>query len=189
MDTNPSSDELDAIFGFMSTVGGDQVLTFRLGEEEYGVDILRVQEIRGWSRVTPIPDTPEYIKGVMNLRGAIVPVIDLRQRFGLEPLPYGPTTGVVVVRVESGKRQRIMGMVVDAVSEVHPMKEEDLQPAPDLGGSVRVEFVRGLVTVGEAMVVVLDVDALLNSDALAIDAPLTGEDTAAAAEAAGSDKT
>ncbi len=180
MDTTSSSDELDAIFDFMSTVGGDQVLTFRLGEETYGVDILRVEEIRGWSRATPIPDTPDYVKGVINLRGAIVPIIDLRQRFGLEPLPYGPMTVVVVVRVESGDRQRIMGMVVDAVSDVHPMAEADLQAAPELGGQVRTAFVRGLATVGDSMVVVLDVDALLNSDALAIEPPTAGEAPAGA---------
>lgn len=143
--------------------GEDQYLTFILNNEEYGVDILRVQEIRGWDNATPIPNTPEYIKGVMNLRGTIVPIIDLRQRFNMETLEYGPTTVVIVLKVYSEERERVMGIVVDAVSEVYNIGSDDLQPAPDFGDVVSLEFVQGLATVEEKMVIVLDIDNLLTS--------------------------
>ena len=145
----------------------DQFLTFILAGEEYGVDILRVQEIKGWDKVTPIPNTPEYIRGVINMRGTIVPIIDLRDRFGLEPMEYGPTTVVIVLRVMNEQSDRIMGIVVDAVSEVYNVSEDDLKTAPDFGAAVCVDFIRGLATVDEKMVIVLDIDPLLNSDELA----------------------
>lgn len=143
-------------------------LTFVLATEEYAVDILRVQEIKGWSRVTPIPNTPDYICGVINLRGTIVPIIDLRLRFGLERLEYGAMTVVVVVKVISGNKERIMGIVVDAVSDVYDITEGDIKPAPDFGSVISIEFVRGLATVGDKMVIVLDIDKLLNSAELSV---------------------
>lgn len=147
---------------------GDQFLTFLLAGEEYGVDILRVQEIRGWSRPTPIPSMPDYLKGVINLRGTIVPIVDLRERFGLEQLAYGPTTVVIVVRVRSEQRERDMGIVVDGVSEVYSLRPEDRQPPPDFGGEVDEQFVHSLATVDEKMVILLDIDGLLNRGALAV---------------------
>ena len=149
-----------------SGTGEDQYLTFILNDEEYGVDILRVQEIRGWDNATPIPNTPSYIRGVMNLRGTIVPIIDLRERFNLETLAYGPTTVVIVLKVYAGERERVMGIVVDAVSEVYNIGPDDLQPPPDFGDVVALEFVQGLATVDEKMVIVLDVDHLLTSGEL-----------------------
>lgn len=155
-------------YGNVNNADMDQFLTFILEGEEYGVDILRVQEIKGWDRVTPIPNTPDYIKGVINLRGTIVPIVDLRERFSLEPMEYGPTTVVIMLKVETEERDRIMGIVVDAVSEVYNIPEDDLKAPPDFGSVVRVEFIRGLATVGEKMVIVLDIDHLLNSDELAV---------------------
>ena len=149
-------------------VDADQYLTFLLEGEEYGVDILRVQEIRGWERTTPIPNTPDYVQGVINLRGTIVPIIDLRRRFGLPPREHGPTTVVVVLRVESEERERTMGIVVDAVSDVYNLPEEEVAPPPDLGSAISIDFVRGLATVEGKMVIVLDIDRLLNADALAL---------------------
>jgi purine-binding chemotaxis protein CheW len=148
---------------------GDQFLTFMLAGEEYGVDILRVQEIKGWDSVTAIPNTPEYIRGVINLRGTIVPIIDLRRRFGLEAVEYGPMTVVVVLKVMdvTGEHSRVMGIVVDAVSDVYNVQEDALKPAPDFGGDVDVAFVKGLASVNESMVIMLDIDRLLNSDELA----------------------
>ena len=99
-----------------------------LAGEEYGVDILRVQEIKGWDTVTSIPNTPVYIKGVINLRGTIVPLIDLRERFGLEHLAYGETTVVIVLKVVRDHRERIMGLVVDAVSDVYNVSREQMKP-------------------------------------------------------------
>ncbi len=140
----------------------NQYLTFILGKEEYGIDILRVQEIKGWDAVTTIPNTPEYIKGVINLRGTIVPIIDLREKLLLGNKSYGPTTVVIVLKVESEKGTRIVGIVVDAVSDVYSIGMNDLKPAPDFGGTIGTEFVRGLATVEEKMVILLNIDELLN---------------------------
>lgn len=145
---------------------GNQYLTFMLAGEEYGVDILRVQEIKGWNSVTPIPNTPKYIKGVINLRGTIVPIIDLRERFNLDSIPYGLTTVVIVLRIEGEKGSRIMGIVVDAVSDVYNITATDLKAAPDFGQAISTDFVHGLATVAEKMVIVLDIDHLLNSSVL-----------------------
>jgi purine-binding chemotaxis protein CheW len=158
----------EAAGNFEVNANVDQYLTFILNGEEYGVDILRVQEIKGWDTATPIPNTPAYVRGVINLRGTIVPIIDLRARFGLEQVPYGPTTVVIVLKVMNGNASRIMGIVVDAVSEVYNVGQSDLKPAPEFGGAVRVDFVKGLATVDRKMVIVLDIDHLLNSDELVL---------------------
>ncbi len=142
----------------------EQFLTFIMANEEYGVDILRVQEIRGWDVVTPIPNTPAYVKGVINLRGTIVPIVDLRERFGLESIEYGPTTVVIVLRVVGETTDRIMGIVVDAVSDVYNIDNADMKPAPDFGSSVSIEFVRGLSTVAETMLIILDIDKMLSGN-------------------------
>lgn len=149
--------------------GGQQFLSFLLDNEEYGIDILRVQELRGWIPVTPVPDMPAYIKGVLNLRGAIIPVIDLRERFGLEPMEYGPTTVVIVIKVDSGSTERVMGIVVDAVAETYTLSMEDIQPAPQFGGVINTEFINGLVANEDKMIVLMDIDELMNSDELAVD--------------------
>ena len=146
----------------------DQFLTFILAGEEYGVDILRVQEIKGWDAVTAIPNTPEYIRGVINLRGTIVPIIDMRIRFNLEKLEYGPMTVVIVLRVEDQDASRIMGIVVDGVSDVYNLPEEKIKPAPDFGSAVDTNFVKGLATVGENMVIILEIDHMLNSAELSV---------------------
>jgi len=147
----------------------NKYLTFLLANEEYAVDILRVQEIKGWSKVTTIPNTPLYICGVINLRGTIVPIIDLRLRFDLERQEHGPMTVMVVIKVISpNTKERVMGIVVDAVSDVYDVTENEIKPAPEFGSVISTEFIRGLATVGEKMVIVLDIDQLLNSNELAI---------------------
>lgn len=149
--------------------GANQYLTFILAGEEYGVDILRVQEIKGWNKVTPIPNTPEYIQGVINLRGTIVPIIDLRCRFGLENISYGPTTVVIVLKVVGGNGNRIMGIVVDAVSDVYNVSLDEMKQPPDFGKVVSVDFIKGLAAVSEKMVIILDIDHLLNSGVMVSD--------------------
>lgn len=144
--------------------GQDQYLTFMLGGEEYGVDIHRVEELKGWDRVTHIPNTPDYLLGVINLRGAIVPVADLRQCFGMSAASYGPTTVVIVLRIRSEERERIMGIVVDAVSDVYDIPESERRPAPVTANSNIMESVRSLATVDEKMIIILDIDRLLNAD-------------------------
>jgi purine-binding chemotaxis protein CheW len=141
--------------------GFEQFLTFALGAEEYGVSILRVQGIQGWDRCTAIPNTPEFILGVINLRGAIVPIIDLRRRFGLPAAEFGATTVVIVVKVARQRQERTLGLVVDAVSEVCNVRPEDCKPPPDFGTTVETNFVQGLVTVDERMVILLDIDKLV----------------------------
>ena len=144
-----------------------QYLTFLLAEAEYGVDILRVQEIKGWDMVTALPNTPGYVRGVMNLRGTIVPIIDLRQRFDLETLDYGLTTVVVVLRVVHERGSRIMGIVVDAVSDVCHVTDADMRPVPECANTASGDCVRGLATVNDKMVIMLDIDQLLNAGELA----------------------
>lgn len=141
-----------------------QYLTFILAGEEYGVDILRVQEIKGWDNATEIPNTPDYIKGVINLRGTIVPIVDLRTRFDLESIEYNKTTVVIVLKVMAAEgAERTMGFVVDAVSEVYNVSNEQLKPSPDFGSVVSTEFIKGLATVDEKMVILLDIDHLIDS--------------------------
>lgn len=142
----------------------EQFLTFMLAGEEYGVDILRVQEIKGWDNVTEIPNTPDYIQGVINLRGTIVPIIDLRCRFDLEKVEYNNTTVVIVLKTHSNGNEKTIGFVVDAVSDVYNIDSEHLKPAPDFGGAVSTEFVKGLATIDEKMLILLDIDHLVDSD-------------------------
>jgi purine-binding chemotaxis protein CheW len=151
--------------GMDKSVAGtsEQYLTFMLDREEYGVDILRVQEIKGWDKVTRIPHTPDYVLGVINLRGAVVPILDLRRRFGLEAIAFGPTTVVIVVRVAGGHDGRTVGIVVDAVSEVYNVDSGDTRQPPDMCGSVDTVFVKALATVEEKMLILLDIDRLIGN--------------------------
>jgi purine-binding chemotaxis protein CheW len=145
------------------TAGGAQYLTFVCAGEEYGVEILRVQEIKGWDGVTRVPYTPPYVLGVMNLRGIIVPVIDLRARFGLERRQFDSSTVVIVVRVQSPRGERTIGIVVDGVSEVYSFSADAVKPAPELGGRADGACVSGLTTVDSKMVMLLDIDRLVAS--------------------------
>ena len=140
----------------------NQYLTFMMASEEYGMNILAVQEIRGWEDVTVIPNSPKFVKGAINLRGTIVPVIDLRLRFGLDDNEYGPLTVVIVVAVEIKGQSKVMGIVVDAVSDVYSISEEKAKDVPDFHDSDNAEFVHGLVNVGEKMVVLLNLESVLN---------------------------
>lgn len=139
-----------------------QLLSFFLGDEEYAVDILSVQEIRVWEPPTRLPSVPSFVKGVLNLRGEIVPVLDLRERFGLPVPPYGKHTVIVVLQVESEGRRRAMGAVVDRVSDVYHIERSQLLPSPPMGGPIDIESVLGLATAGETMLIVLDVDKILD---------------------------
>lgn len=148
----------------LSVESNNQYLTFIMAKEEYGVDILSVQEIRGWETATPLPNAPAHIKGVINLRGTIVPIIDLRKCFGLEGIEYTAITVVIVLKVKTDEGSRIMGIVVDAVSDVYALADSDMKSAPDLGEAINTEFIRGLVNVDEKMVILLDINKLLSLD-------------------------
>lgn len=140
---------------------GTQYLTFELAGECYGVDILQVQEIRGWETATRIPNAPGFVLGVVNLRGTIVPVYDLRMRFGLVRAPYGKETVMIVVCVGHGRAQRSIGMVVDAVSDVLVVSDDCIVPTPEFGASVPTENILGIVSDGERMVMLFDAQRLI----------------------------
>ncbi|HUO32688.1 MAG TPA: chemotaxis protein CheW [Bryobacteraceae bacterium] len=144
--------------GMLTSAG--QFLTFVLGEEQYGIEILKVQEIKGYSAITPIPNTPAYIKGVINLRGTVVPVVDLRAKFSLAATEYNKFTVIIVVTVG----EKVIGMLVDAVSDVMDIAASEMRTAPDLGVRVDTRFISGMATVGERMTVLLDIDRLLSAD-------------------------
>ena len=142
----------------------EQFLTFELAGESYGVEILKVQEIRGWEPVRDIPNTPDFIKGALNLRGAIVPIIDLRVRFGMEQQEYTPVTVVIVLCVENETGKHVMGVVADGVSDVLDIKIEDIKSKPNLGSKIDTRYMRGIYVFKELMIMLLDVDKLLNTE-------------------------
>ena len=150
-DRDPSSEE------------GSQYFSFFLGGEVYGIDILRVQEIRGWEPTRSLPDTPAHVIGVLDLRGIIVPVIDLRVRFGLPDPEYSATTVVIVMNIrEDHGKTRIIGAVVDAVSDVLDIAGRDIKAVPSIGSCIGSFYLNGMVTVGERMVILLDIDKLFD---------------------------
>ena len=141
-----------------------EVLVFVLGEEEYGVDILKVQEIRGYEKVTPIPSSPAYLKGVVNLRGTIVPVIDMRVKFGMPEPRYDSFTVVIVLRIAG----RVIGIVVDSVSDVVRLAASEVKEAPRLGALVDSSFLAGLATQDNRMILLLDIEKFLSSGEMSL---------------------
>jgi len=138
-----------------------QVLTFTLGEEIYGVDISRVQEIRGWSPVTRIPNAPAHVLGVLNLRGSIAPILDLRRQFQLERAEYTPLTVIIILSVEARTGRREFGVVVDGVSDVVALDSDGIEPAPQVGSPGGLGFISALARIGERLVILLDSELLL----------------------------
>ena len=139
---------------------GREFLTFRLGAEEYGIDILRVNEIRGWEVPTALAGTPDFIKGVINLRGTIVPIIDMRLKFRLGSAQYNNFTVTIILRVA----RRVIGIVVDAVSDVITLAPHQMRPAPDFGTALDTRFITGLGTVDDRMLILVDIERLLTSE-------------------------
>lgn len=158
-------DQLDVLHTQATlTRDGRQYLTFTLGGEEYGVEILKVQEIKGYAPVTPIPNTPPYVRGVMNLRGAIIPVVDLRAKLGMGETAPGQFTVIIVVRVGP----KTVGLVVDAVSDVLDIPADAIQATPDFGPQVDARFISGMARTGDRLVVLLDLDRILGAEAAAL---------------------
>ena len=139
--------------------GITEVLAFRLGSEEYGINILKVQEIRGYDAVTKIANAPEYIKGVINLRGIIVPIIDMRIKFNIGVPTYDQFTVVIILHIEN----RIVGLVVDSVSDVLSLAADQIKPAPTVGTSLNTDYLIGLATIDERMLILADIDKLISS--------------------------
>ena len=142
-----------------SSGGTQELLTFTLGGEEYGIDILKVQEIRGYDAVTAIANTPDFIKGVINLRGIIVPIVDMRIKFHLGKAEYDQFTVVIILNVAN----RVVGMVVDGVSDVITLAPEQIRQAPEFGSAIDTQYVMGLGTVDERMLILVDIEKLLSS--------------------------
>ena len=140
-------------------VSGHEYLAFTLGKEEYGIDILKVQEIRGYEAVTRVANAPEFIKGVINLRGIIIPVVDMRIKFNLGVPVYDQFTVVIILNIGG----RVMGMVVDSVSDVTTLSPEQVKPAPEMGTAFNTEYLVGLGTVEERMLILIDIDKLMSS--------------------------
>jgi purine-binding chemotaxis protein CheW len=137
----------------------NEFLTFRLGSEEYGIEILKVQEIRGYDAITQIANAPDFIKGVVNLRGIIVPIVDMRIKFRLGNWTYDQFTVVIILNVAG----RVMGIVVDAVSDVITLGTEQMRPTPGLGSVIDTEYIMGLGTVDERMLILIDIEKLMSS--------------------------
>ena len=136
-----------------------EYLTFTLGDEEYGIDILKVQEIRGYDAVTRIANAPDFIKGVINMRGVIVPIIDMRLKFNLGQVEYNAFTVVIILNVAG----RVVGIVVDGVSDVIALKREQIRPAPEFGALMDTAYIDGLTTLDERMVIMVDIEKLITS--------------------------
>ncbi|BDH45398.1 chemotaxis protein CheW [Salmonella enterica subsp. enterica serovar Choleraesuis] len=143
---------------------GLEFLVFTLGAEEYGIDILKVQEIRGYDRVTRIANTPEFIKGVTNLRGVIVPIVDLRVKFAQQAVSYNDNTVVIVLNLS----QRVVGIVVDGVSDVLQLSPQQIRPAPEFAVTLDTAYLTGLGAVDERMLILVDIEKLLNSEEMAL---------------------
>ncbi|WP_420476968.1 chemotaxis protein CheW [Noviherbaspirillum sp. ST9] len=142
----------------------NEVLSFRLGKEEYAIGILNVQEIRGYEAVTTIANAPDFIKGVINLRGIIVPIVDMRVRFNVGSVTYDQFTVVIILNIGT----RVIGIVVDSVSDVVLLSPEQIKPAPEMGTALDSNYLKGLATVDDRMLILLDIDKVVNDEVLGL---------------------
>jgi purine-binding chemotaxis protein CheW len=141
-----------------------EYLTFTLGPEEYAIDILKVQEIRGYENPTTIANSPSFIKGVINLRGTIVPIVDMRIKFNVGKVEYTPFTVVIILNIA----RRVVGIVVDSVSDVTMLRADQIRPAPEFAATVDTKYINGLGTLGERMLIVVDIERLMISSEMAL---------------------
>ncbi|WP_250479624.1 MULTISPECIES: chemotaxis protein CheW [unclassified Caballeronia] len=144
--------------------GGEEFLIFNLGAEQYGIDILKVQEIRGYDSVTRVANAPAFIKGVVNLRGVIVPIADMRLKFELERVVYDDQTVVVVLNVAG----RVVGIVVDGVSDVLTLTPEQIRPAPGFNSTLDTDYITGIGTIDDRMLILMDIEKLMTSEEMAL---------------------
>jgi len=142
-------------------------LTFKLADEDYGVSLLKVREIIGMMSITSVPRTPDFVKGVINLRGKVIPVTDLRMRFGMSESAYTDRTCIIVVEIEGHDNKVQMGTVVDAVTEVLPVKSEEIEPAPEFGAKVDTSYILGMANMGGSVKILLDIDRVLTAEEIA----------------------
>jgi purine-binding chemotaxis protein CheW len=162
--TQTATGETQAAGLVLAGQGGNEFLTFTLGSEEYGIDILKVQEIRGYEAVTKIANAPEFIKGVVNLRGTIVPIVDMRIKFNLGSVEYNQFTVVIILNVKG----RVVGIVVDSVSDVIALSADQIRAAPEFSGELESDYITGLGTVAERMLILVDIEKLMTSRDMAL---------------------
>ena len=143
-------------------------LTFSLAEEEYGIGILKIKEIIGMMPITTVPRTPEFVKGVINLRGKVIPVMDLRLRFGMKEIDYTERTCIVVVEIEGTSGTVMIGVVVDSVSEVLNIKGEDVEETPTFGAKLNTDYILGMAKMEGGVKILLDIDRVLNDQEIAV---------------------
>ena len=141
-------------------------LTFRLGQEEFAIQVLKVREIMGVEEITAVPQTPVYVKGVINLRGKVIPVVDLRLKFGLPELEYTQRTCIIVVQVDLGRNTTLMGIVVDGVSEVLNLASGDIENTPEFGGGVATPYLMGMAKIKGKVKILLDINEVLTAQEL-----------------------
>ena len=148
----------------MDEIKAGKYLTFKLADEDYGISLLKVREIIGMMPITSVPRTPEFVKGVINLRGKVIPVTDLRLRFGMPESAYTERTCIIVVEIRTATSTVQMGIVVDAVTEVLPVREEEIEPAPEFGASVDTRYILGMANMEGAVKILLDIDRVLTAE-------------------------
>ena len=164
---NQMNEQFSAESAQVGHTDSEQYLTFFMGNEEFGVNILSVQEIRGWDPVTPIPNAPKHVVGVMNLRGTVVPIVDLRRCFAMTKVQYTEQTVVIILSVRAGPQKKIIGVVVDAVSDVYNFDLASIQPSPELSQSEQAQYVKGLGSTDSRMVILLELTGNLLADTAA----------------------
>lgn len=143
-------------------------LTFSLANEEYGIGILKIKEIIGMMPITTVPQTPEFVKGVINLRGRVIPVLDLRSRFGMDPVDYTDRTCIIVVEIAGGAGNVMIGVVVDSVSEVLSIKAEVIEETPSFGTKLSTDYILGMAKIGKSVKILLDIDKVLGADEISL---------------------
>jgi len=151
----------------MDTTKAGKYLTFKLADEDYGLSLLKVREIIGMMPITSVPRTPDFVKGVINLRGKVIPVTDLRRRFEMPEIDYTDRTCIIVVEIRTAECTVQMGIVVDAVTEVLPVREDEIEPAPEFGASVDTRYILGMANMDGAVKILLDIDRVLTSEEIA----------------------
>ena len=161
------AEKLDQAVKVMANQEG-KYLTFTLAEEEYGIGILKIKEIIGMMSITSVPRTPDFVKGVINLRGQVIPVLDLRRRFGMDEIDYTERTCIIVVEIEGETGTVMIGIVVDSVSEVLNIKGEDIEPAPTFGARLNTDYILGIAKMGGGVKILLDIDKVLSSEEVMI---------------------
>lgn len=164
-----------------AAVGGmRELISFRIGAQEFCVDIMAIREIRGWTAATALPQSPSFVRGVINLRGAVVPVVDLASRFGGKPSQITRRSCIVILELESEAGDQVIGVVVDAVNEVLEIAAADIEPPPSFGTRIRTDFIHGMGKVQERFVIILNVNNVLSTEDLAIlgEAAADGQETA-----------